>query len=250
MIANTATASPSSIGRIRVEEGQLWPIPTLTMRIDDCDQFNARLAQIVLQEEKTILAEAKPTNVAGVAEGLTAYWLNFNVLNWDYPEIHELRRLVLTGLHQWMTLLPAAATSDMQIAGISCWANVLRYGERLTMHHHDPAFVSAHYTVQSGVAEGSPLPSVDSGYTAYYRPGFAERSHGGDAAIAASPWDDDWRLEAPPVPGKLFFFPSFVRHEVRPNLGKVERISVAMDVFLKRQRLPIHFAGPRWFVPR
>jgi hypothetical protein len=219
------------------------------MRIADAETFNARLAQIILEEERRILATAKPTPVAGIDDGLTAHWMNFNVLNWEYPEIRELRRIVLAGLQQYWPLLPHVGTTEMDIAGISCWANVLRYGERLTMHHHDPAFVSAHYTVQSGL-DGAPAPSVDCGATVYFRPGFAERSHGGDSSMAASLWDGDWRLETPPTPGKLMFFPSFVRHEVRPNLGPTERISIAMDVFLKRQNLAIYFAGTRWFVPK
>lgn len=249
MTTRTATGSQTFITDIKTEAGHLWPTPTLTMRLGDSEAFNGRLAEIVLAEEKKTLASAKPTPVAGIAEGLTAHWLHFNVLNWDYPEIRELRGIVLTGFRQWAALLPPAYAGDLEIAGISCWANVLRYGERLTIHHHDPAFVSAHYTVQSGLGD-RPATSVDSGHTVYFRPGFAERSHGGDSSMAASPWDDDWRIEAPPVPGKLMFFPSFVRHEVRPNLGPAERISIAMDIFLTRQRLPIYFGGARWFVPR
>jgi hypothetical protein len=221
----------------------------LTVQIENPQPFNAALAQIILAEERKILGQSKPTEVAGITEGLSAYWLNFNVLNWDYPEIAEFRRIVLDGVRQWVALIGDPADPGLQIAGISCWANVLRYGERLTLHHHDPGYVSAHYTVQSGYEDGGPTGSVDAGYTVYFRPGFADRSHGGDASMAPSPWDDDWCKETPPKPGRLFFFPSFVRHEVRPYLGKTYRISIAMDVFLKRQNLPIYFGGSRWFVP-
>jgi hypothetical protein len=232
-----------------MEHGVLWPTPTLTMFVQDPEPFNERLAAIILDEEQKILSSSSPTDVAGISAGLTAYWLNFNVLNWDHPETRELREMVLAGLREWIRGVGDPDAPEWQIAGISCWANVLRYGERLTIHHHDPAFVSAHYTVQSGYAEGEPTGSVDAGATVYYRPGFADRSHGGDASMAASPWDDDWRIEKPAVPGRLVFFPSFVRHEVRPYLGRTSRISIAMDVFLKRQNLPIYFGSQRWFVP-
>jgi hypothetical protein len=249
--ASLASSSPSTSIRppTVVEAGQLWPIPTLSVALENCADFNARLAAIVLAEEKKILASSKPTAVAGIADGLTAHWLNFNVFHWDYPEIHTLRRIVLDGLRQWMRAAGLPDGPASTIAGISSWANVLRYGESLAMHHHDPAFVSAHYTVQSGFEDGGPTGSADSGATVYFRPGFADRSHGGDASMAASPWDDDWRIERAATPGRLFFFPSFVRHEVRPYLGRTERISIAMDVFLKRQKLPIFFGGARWFVP-
>lgn len=249
---DATTTAPRETGiATRSEAGHLWPIPTLTVYLNDAADFNKRLAGRILDEERKILGKTQPTEVAGITDGLSAYWLNFNVLNWDYPEVRELRRIVLEGAREWTRLVGDPDDPGMQIAGISCWANVLRFGERLTLHHHDPSFVSAHYTVQSGYEDDDgPMGSVDAGYTVYYRPGFADRSHGGDASMAPSPWDDDWRLEKAPMSGRLFFFPSFVRHEVRPYLGKTYRISIAMDIFLKKQRLPIHFGGSRWFVPK
>jgi hypothetical protein len=245
MIDNAiAPAAPASL---QCENGSLWPTPTVTARVADADALNTALARIILAEEAIILSRAKPTAVAGITEGLTAQWLNYNVLNWPYPEIAMFREIVLTGLRQWLDV--AGAGSIREVAGISCWANVLRYSERLTIHHHDPALVSAHYTVQSGFEHRAAAVPADSGCTVYFRPGFIDRSHGGDAALASSPWDDDWRIEKPAQPGRLFFFPSFVRHEVRPYLGDTQRISIALDVFLKRQRLPINFRGPRWFTP-
>jgi hypothetical protein len=236
--------------RTHAEKGELWPTPTLTMVLEEANEFNRSLAKIILSEEEKIVGNSRPTEVAGIKDGLTAYWLNFNVLNWKYPEIEEFRSIVLSGLHQWLKMLGNADAPDMEVSGISCWANVLRHGESLHVHHHDPAFVSAHYTVQVGHNGGVSNRSRDSGHTIYFRPGFLDRSHGGDPFMAPSPWDHDWRLDRPAIEGHLFFFPSFVRHEVRPYSGETQRISIAMDVFLKCQRLPIYFGGPRWFVPK
>ena len=33
------------------------------------------------------------------------------------------------------------------------------------------------------------------------------------------------------------------------TFGTRERISIAMDIFVKKQELPMYFGGPRWFVP-
>jgi Putative 2OG-Fe(II) oxygenase len=240
-------SSPSEVEKIR---GNLWPIPTLSVSLPSPERFNAALSRIILDEEQRILRESKPVTVAGVADGLTAHWLWYNVLNWKYPEIIEFRRFVLDGFNEWLRAVGDPSDPKLKITGISCWANVLRHGEKLAVHHHDPAFVSAHYTVQSGNDDTVPARVLDSGYTVYFRPGFIDRSHGGDAALAGSPWDADWRIETPPTPGRLFFFPSFIRHEVRPYLGSSYRISIALDVFVAQQRLPMHFGGPRWFVPR
>jgi hypothetical protein len=228
----------------------MWPIPTLTLYLENSTQFNRELARIILQEEQKIIGKTKPTKVAGIKEGLSSYWLNFNVLNWNYPEIAEFRDLVLKGFREWISMVGDPDASGMQVAGISCWANILRCGEGMAIHHHDPAFCSAHYTVQSGFDDSAARGTPDSGFTIYFRPGFMDRSLGGHDSMVPSPWDDDWRLEKPPVEGRLMFFPSFIRHEVRPYLGPAQRISIAMDIFLTSQKLPIYFAGPRWFIPK
>lgn len=226
-----------------------WPTPVLTLEQRDARELNAGLARIILEQERRIVATGKPTKVAGLDDGLTTRWLEYNVLNWDYPECRTLRSLVLEGFGEFARLLGRQGDPGLKISGISCWANILRPGQALTLHHHDPAFASAHYTVATGSEEGVLVDSADAGHTVYYRPGFADRSHGGQANGAASPWDDDWRISRPPKPGNMIFFPSYLRHEVRPNFGSGERISIAMDIFVKQQELPMYFGGVRWFVP-
>lgn len=228
----------------------MWPTTTLAIHLKDSKELNAGLARIIREKEQEILARHKPTLVAGIKQGLTAYWLEFNVLNWDYPEIAEFRKLVLDGIRETFKLQGENPDDPgMQIMGISCWANVLRYGEFLEVHHHDPSYISGHYQVQTGYGPGETPDESEGGQTVYYRPGFLDRSHGGKAAGQTSPWDNDWRVSVTPTEGKLFFFPSYVRHEVRPYLGKHERISIAMDIFIKKQEALMYFGGPRWFIP-
>lgn len=223
---------------------QWWPTPILVVRHRHVEEFNKALARIVFQQEKGIREKGMPTAVAGLEEGLTAHWLEYNVLNWDFPECRRLRELVLKGVRQYFELIGDPDDPELKISGISCWANILRRGESLDIHHHDPGFISAHYTVQSGNVSGEEPESRDSGHTIYYRPGFVDRSHG-----SGSPWDFEWRVSNQPREGNLLFFPSYVRHEVRPNLGQEERISIAMDIYVEKQKAPIYFGGPRWYVP-
>jgi hypothetical protein len=238
---------------ITTHASNLWPTPTVSVEVNNPGELNRGLARLIIEKESEIRSKLTSTPVAGLTEGFTTHWLEYNVLKWNYPEIHEFRNIVLSGLREYFSLIGASDDEGSKIAGISCWANVLRYGESLAIHHHDPAFVSAHYQVQSGLeseSDGSVSKgSQETGNTVYFRPGFLDRSHGGKAAGPTSPWDGDWRISVPPVSGKLFLFPSYVRHEVRPNTGSVERISIAMDVFLKKQESPIYFGGPRWFIP-
>jgi uncharacterized protein (TIGR02466 family) len=223
----------------------LWSTPVVEMDLDDHRELNDALAELILEKEAAILAKGQPTEVAGVSEGLTAHWLQYNVLAWEEPQIARFREAVLTGIETFLSAVGDPSDPGLRISGISCWANVLRPGESLDVHHHDPAFLSAHYTVRSG--NGS---NGRGGETVYFRPGFMDRSHGGEASPFSSPWDNEWRLTSPPTEGRLFLFPSYVRHEVRTNLGDSERISIAMDVFVEKQNALIHFAPPRWFVPQ
>lgn len=225
----------------------LWATPTVSMLIQNSRHLTSRLAEIILKEEAA-LTSRKSVPVAGLQSGLTTQWQEYNVFNWQYAEVAELRGYVLRGFREFIKLTADPDDPRYSIAGLSCWANVLRPGQSLHVHHHDPAFCSAHFTVRSG--DDAPGNTVnDAGHTIYYRPGFMDRSHGGMAAIAPSPWDDDWQLSARPVDGKLFFFPGYVRHEVRPYAGSTHRISIAMDIFIKMQKLPIYFGGERWHVP-
>jgi hypothetical protein len=228
----------------------LWSTPTLSIIHKNAAGLNQALAKIILGKEREILS-GKPTEVAGIKKGITAHWLEFNVLNWTYPEIEEFRRIVLNGAREFIKLVGDPDDPAYKIQGISCWANILRYGEGLDIHHHDPGFVSAHYHVQCGLdhSERQSEARDAGGQTVYFRPGFLDRSQGGEASGFTSPWDSDWRIVAEPVEGKLFFFPSYVRHEVRPYLGKTERVSIAMDIYVAKQNAPIFFAQPRWFVP-
>jgi putative 2-oxoglutarate-Fe(II)-dependent oxygenase superfamily protein len=232
-----------------------WPTPIVNVFIQDHARLDAGLARIIYEKEQEILKHSNPTPVAGQAEGLTANWLEYNVLKWDYPEIAELREHILFGIRAFIQHANGdPADPAYQIKGLSIWANVVRFRDALEVHHHDPAFCSIHYHVTSGheddTAQSAPLGRRDSGNTVYFRPGFIERSHGGKKAGAVSPWDDEWRHSVPATPGKLLVFPSYIRHEVRPHFGNRDRISIAGDCYIAKQESLIYFGGKRWYVPK
>jgi hypothetical protein len=224
----------------------LWPTTTLSVEVQNYRQLNPRLAEIVLENERLIRAALKTTPIAEMRPDAFVS----NVLKWDYPEIREFRQMVLHSIREYMTLVGDPDEPGMKISGINCWANVMRFGEGLPVHHHDPAFVSGHYQVRSGGNAEAVKGMGDSGNTVYFRPGFMDRCHGVDAAVTASNlWDEDWRVSVPAEEGRLFLFPSYVRHEVRPYMGPTERISIGVDVFVKKQRSLINFRSKRWYVP-
>jgi hypothetical protein len=83
----------------------LWATPTLTVELKSAGDLNEGLARIVLEKEQEIVSKGNPTTVAGVKDGLTAHWLEYNVLNWQYPEIEEFRRHVLGGLQEYFKMI-------------------------------------------------------------------------------------------------------------------------------------------------
>lgn len=101
--------------------------------------------------------------------------------------------MMLEGFREYVKSLRLADDPRMEIVRISCWANVLRCGQSLTLHHHNRAVASAHYTVTTGCENGVAAKLPDSGHSVYYRPGFADR-HGSTAKGTVSPWDDDWAM--------------------------------------------------------
>src|SRR5262249_40089245 len=156
-------------------------------------------------EARTVELAGSP--VAGMATGLTTQWRNYNLLNWPQSECMILREAVLTGLRAFISQFADPEDPAYRILGVAAWANVLRTGQSLHLHHHDQAFVNAHYLVASGHEKDSPMAAAEaarneSGYTVYYRPGFIERSHGERQGETINPWDADWRISAPPTPGR------------------------------------------------
>ena len=102
-----------------VRSSMLWPTPTLTIDHHNVDELNRGLARIIHSKEREILKQGKPTQVAGVEEGLTAHWLEYNVLDWDFPEIREFRRLVLQGLAEFFQLIGDPKDPGLKVRGIS-----------------------------------------------------------------------------------------------------------------------------------
>ena len=225
-----------------------WTTPVLMLDNLDSEDFNAGLRRIILAKEDELVRSGSGEPVAGLEDGLTTRWRDYNVLNWEYPECRILRRIVMNGARDFIALVGNPDDPGLAILGIASWGNVLRHGQSLHIHHHDQAFMNAHYIVDSG---HGPQESQggDSGHTVYYRPGFIERSHGERRGETRNPWDEGWRVSTPARPGALTFFPSYVRHEVRPHLGPMERISIAFDFYVRKQDPLIHFSGPMWFIP-
>src|SRR5262245_58722674 len=83
----------------------LWATPTLRLAHPSSGDLNRALARIILEKEREIIGRGNATPVAGLESGLTTHWLDYNVLNWDYPEVAALREFILSGYRQYLALV-------------------------------------------------------------------------------------------------------------------------------------------------
>src|SRR5690606_12249650 len=113
------------------------------------------------------ILKGESVEIAGVTRGITAHWQEYNVLSWGIPETNNLKLHILKRYIEYCDFIGADPLSkDYSIVGLSCWANILRNGQGLEIHHHDPAFVSAHFQVSCDTEKDD----INSGSTIYYRP--------------------------------------------------------------------------------
>src|SRR5687767_8328398 len=97
-----------------------WGTPILVVEPERAADLNAGLSRIILEKERDILAGKMPKAVAGVEDGLTAYWLTYNVLNWNYPECRTLQATILRGYDEFLGLIGKRGDEEYAITGISC----------------------------------------------------------------------------------------------------------------------------------
>ena len=171
-------------------------------------QFNQNLAAIILGKEEYLIEKFKHTPIAGITRGLTTIWQKYNVLAWDYPECSQLKRAILACLKTYVKEYNITIVPNY----IQCWANVLRRGQRFTLHSHaGENLISGVYYVAAGNLRGR------TGHT-YYQ-------------ISAA---DQLFFEVKPRAGMLNLFQSNLKHYVSAYQGTQPRISIAFDVICQK----------------
>lgn len=186
---------------------QLFPTVMLRRQLDNILPLNARLREIVLQNER---------DDSGITASNVGGWHSQpNFLEWDFSEIGVLSKEFLSaGQDLTSTLIPAGAEGDLKVTyqGGS-WANVLREGGYNKIHNHPGALWSGCYYVSIG----NPAPEPEfNGWIEFQdpRPG---NIHGGKERIE-------------PTEGMLLLFPGWLNHYVNPFSGTGERISIAFNL--------------------
>lgn len=167
-----------------------------------------------LAKELLDLYSREPDNIGKSNIGCWRYRQPFDNIDWLLTEMNELLQ---EAIKLYTPLDPSfAQTAGFENVNIDYWANVNEIGSRNTLHSHKPAQFSAVYYIQG----------TDTGILRFLNPAnlVGDCNH-------TSPFTRDFLFK--PKDGDLILWPSWMPHEVEPNLSNRQRINLAFDLRLE-----------------
>lgn len=177
-----------------------------------------KIAQIILLKEKEIISTLKPptTDVKDAYTGLgtdsiTSRWTEFNVFEWDEPEIQKLKSCIRTEYFKFLDALRVPRTSVY----IQCWANVMRPGQQIKAHIHDVnsfCYLGGHVTIK-----------CEDSSTVYINP--------------INQINEPVEYFSKNEVGKCTFFQNNIPHYTTIHNGKDVRITIAFDLIVEPRYL-------------
>jgi hypothetical protein len=197
-----------------------WATPLFIVTFDGVDDLNRQLAQVVRRKEKEFAKRAKP------AKHTPQYWSHFSAFHyrqdlfaWEDESIATLKLMITDAAQRFTsTYFGESGLVPTRIAG---WANINRVGDWHGPHNHfsGDQCLSGVYWVQNG-HQPSDVFDLD-GSLVYMDP----RGYGCPARH---------ELVFGPQPGRMLLQPSWLAHTVTPKRSTGLRISIAFDIFFKR----------------
>ena len=178
----------------------------------DTLKFNKKKSiSFLLKKEKEIINKYPPTGDGGtgLANSLTSRYQFYNFLRLKSPALEGLQKHIIKNIKMCINKFNEKGkqipTNDLWVI---CWFNVLRKNEKISKHQHrglwdaEKSFLSGHLTIQA-----------ESTSTHYLS--LCERYA--------------WSIEN--IPGQLIIFPTYLPNYTDTTLSKNPRISVAFDVY-------------------
>jgi hypothetical protein len=187
-------------------------LPSIDIKLYDyqlSQNLTESLRDIVLAEELNILQSTPIYPDEKDPTWLTGRLWHYNFLNFDYPEIKELKQTISDQYNTYMESLGLIS----EPVYIQCWANIIRNNGRIiTPHNHSSAHTDApaEYCYMSGNITIQ-----------------AENT----ATIFANPFlrTTQW-IPVPNNNGEMILFPSFVVHWTTPNESETPRVTISFDI--------------------
>ena len=166
------------------------------------------LYEFVLSQEKKIIDSYQPVPVAGLYEGLTTRWLDYNFLSLDHPEIANLKALIKEAYLEYLSHNNIPRWNN----NIQCWANVLRAQDKFQPHEHNYANRCITATIS--------LSETDTN-TIYHFP-FKLKKNGTNVFTKT--------IRVPTLKGSIIMLPGWVTHMTSPVPPGVTRITLGLDI--------------------
>jgi alpha-N-acetylglucosamine transferase len=189
-------------------ESIFTPNFTFSFHRSKCPINNHTLAFIVLREGEKILKQFPE-------EGANKNWLTsklwkYNLLDWNYPEIKQLKEFIR---EQYVSLMREIGRQPEKTY-IQCWANILNDPTRCIVPHHH--------------ADGHSGGNVSQSYS-YLSGNLCVETYNTNTYFR-NPFLDKDVLPIPNVDGELIMFPSFIVHWTDYNQDLEPRITISFDI--------------------
>jgi len=189
-------------------ESLFTPNFTLTYHRSVCPIPNDVLGNIVLIEGEKILKQFPE-------EGDNKKWLTsklwkYNLLDWEYPEIKQLKEFIR---EQYVSLMTEIGR-EPEKTYIQCWANILDQPDRcIVPHHHSDGHAIGNAPQKYSYLSGN-LCIETYNTSTYFRNPFLDRDY----------------IGIPNVDSEMIMFPSFVNHWSDYNKNPQPRITISFDI--------------------
>ena len=186
-------------------------VPYWFWKSDKLNFDQKKSVSFLLKKEKEIINKYPATHDGGtgLTNGLTARYQFFNFLKFKSSALKGLQEHIIKNIRMCVNKFNKEGknipTNDLWII---CWFNVLRKDEKIGQHKHrslldsEKSFLSGHLTIQ---AEST---------STYY------------LSVCEN---QGWCIEN--IPGEMIIFPTYLPHYTDTTLSKNPRISVAFDVY-------------------
>lgn len=208
--------------RLRAERLGLFETPVLHGRVADAEPLNAALSDAI---------RSRRASDAGIERSNVGGWHSrTDMLSWGGE---AAARLAGTAIRAAKRLSHFDGHDPAALAwSVRMWANVSPPGALNMSHAHPGVLWAAVYYVDMGAGAddadiGGELFLEDPRFPVPVMtfPGFRALDADGE------PQSPDHLIR--PSAGDLILFPGFLRHGVRPHRGSRERVSIAMNLYVK-----------------
>jgi uncharacterized protein (TIGR02466 family) len=166
-----------------------------------------------IDQLKSDILELKSKNPNGVSRTNPGCWRSdlFPVENYPWLE-QQVKSLIEEAHNFYSSDTTYFAGTKLDGTQYNAWVNVNDPGSRNVLHSHYSTYSCVYY-----------VQSENTGSLRFCNPSQTLSNN-----VSNSPYTRDFFIN--PAAGDLILWPSWVPHEVEPNLSNTQRINIAMDI--------------------